>query len=157
MTKLNLINTAIAITLILSIGLITGYTLGFYEANRYSFPNIKTVAEINPGISTIKLLEVRNGELIGKVSGRNARLAYSPEKILELGVESYFKVPLSEINLKDFYATQNLPENTRFIASISGKYYYHVLDKRAFNITPKNRLYFSSSEEAKSVGYLEAN
>ena len=84
--KSTAINIIISITLILSIGLTIGYTVGYFYATTKSFPEIKIVDEINPGITTIKLLEVKNGQLIGKISGRNARLAYSSDNIMELGI-----------------------------------------------------------------------
>jgi hypothetical protein len=154
MNKSTLINLIISIALILSVGLTTGYTIGYFFAAARSFPEIKTVGEINPGVATIKLLEVKNGQLIGKISGRNARLAYSADDILELDTEDEFSIPLNKINLKDYYAAETIPENARFIASSQGKYYYSILDKRAFNIAPGNRLYFSNTGEAEKKGYL---
>ncbi len=153
MNRTSLINLIISLTLILSIGLIIGYTIGFFSATVKKFPEIKTIGEINPGVATIKLLEVKNGQLYGKISGRNARLAYSPDDILELDVGSEFQIPLYKINLKDFYVADTIPENTQFIASSKGKCYYSILDKRAFNITESNRLYFSSAKEAENKGY----
>jgi hypothetical protein len=154
MNKKDLINIIISISLILSIGLTTGYTIGYFFATIKKFPEIRTIGEINPGVATIKLLEVKNGQLIGKVSGRNARLAYSPDDILELGVDSDFEIPLYKINLKDYYVADTIPDNAQFIASSQGKYYYSILDKRAFNIKESNRLYFSNSKDAEQKGYL---
>ena len=154
MKKSELINLIISIVLILSIGLATGYAIGYFSATIKSFPEIKTIGEINPGVTTIKLLEVKNGQLIGKISGRNARLAYSADDILELDIEDEFQIPLYKINLKDYYVENTIPENTQFIASSKGKYYYSILDKRAFNISKSNRLYFANSEEAEQKGYL---
>ena len=151
--KLNLINFLISLTLILSIGLIGGYTVGYYRATQKSFPEIKTVDEINPGVTTIKLMEVKNGNLIGKISGRKARLAYDAENITELEAEADFSIPLDQIQFKNYYITNDIPENTQFIASEKGKYYYSVFDKKAFNIVPKNRVYFGSKEEAEQRGY----
>ena len=157
MNKSTITNLIISITLILSIGLLIGYTVGYFYATSKSFPEIQIVDEINPGITTIKLLEVKNGQLIGKISGRKARLAYSSDNIIELGLEDKFTIPLSKINLKDFYASDALPEGTQFIASSQGKYYYSVLDKKAFNISSKNRLYFENSQEAESKVYIFKN
>ncbi len=154
--KSQLINLIISITLILSIGLTIGYTIGYFYATTKSFPEIKTIGEINPGTTTIKLFEVKNGQLYGKISGRNARLAYSADNILELDAESEFQIPLYKINLKDFYVEETIPPNTQFIASSKGKYYYSILDRRAFNITESNRLYFSNAKEAENKGYLES-
>ncbi len=157
MNKTQLINLTISITLILSIGLLIGYTVGYFYATTKSFPEIQIVDEINPGITTIKLLEVKNGQLIGKISGRSARLAYSSDNIMELEIEDEFIIPLSKINLKDFYVSDTIPNDVQFIASSQGKYYYSVLDKKAFNISTKNRLYFKNSQEAENKGYIFKN
>ena len=139
-------------------GFVSGCVVGAWKSDGFlrlcTFPEIKTAGEINPGIATVKLLEVKNGQLIGKISGQNARLAYSPDDILELDKEANFSIPLNDINLKDFYVSDTIPEGTEFIASSSGKYYYPILDKKAFNITPKNRLYFKTAEDAKKKGYV---
>ena len=155
MNKKYLINIIISIALILSIGLITGYTIGYFQAKTASFPNIQTVGEINPGVTTIKLLEVKNGQLIGKISGRHGRIAYSQNDILELEPENEFTIPLNRINLKNFYVADTIPEGAQYIASKNGKYYYSILNKKAFNITPKNRIYFSSEGKAEQRGYLK--
>ena len=154
--KSTAINIIISITLILFIGLTTGYTIGYFHAISKSFPKIKTIAEINPGITTIKLLEVKNGQLIGKISGQKARIAYSSDSFLELEAEDDFAIPLSKINLKDFYASNAIPDGTKFIASKQGKYYYSILDKKAFNISTKNRLYFKNIDEAEKNGYIQS-
>lgn len=156
MNKSQLINIIISIILILSVGLATGYTIGCYNAAANSFPDIKTTDEINPGISTIKLLEVKNGYLIGKISGTGARVAYSADNILELGEDDSFKIPIGQINLKDFYFTEDIPDGAQFLASSRGKYYYSVLDSRAYAVTPKNRIFFPTQKEAENSGYLPA-
>ncbi|MBU0578137.1 hypothetical protein KJ742_02640 [Patescibacteria group bacterium] len=155
MKKSDIINITISITLILSIGLTAGYAAGYFQAMRNSFPEIEFVDEINQGVTTIKLLDVENGNLIGKISGRNARLAYSADNILELDAESEFEIPLNQIDLEDFYVAETIPEDTLYIASSKGKYYYSIFDKRAFNITPDNRLYFTSTEDAEQKGYQQ--
>jgi len=127
--------------------------MGYFQASQKSFPNIKTIEEINPGVTTIKLLEVKGGKLTGKISGRNARLAYNSDNIIEIKKEEGFTIPLNQISLKDFYVSESIPKDMQFIASKSGKYYYSIFDKKAFNISEKNRIYFKTSEEAERVGY----
>lgn len=154
MNRASIINLSISITLILSIGLTAGYTVGYFFGITKSFPEIRTVGEINPEVTTIKLLEVKNGKLVGKISGQNARIAYSSDDILELDAGSDFEIPLYKINLKDYYVSSAIPDGALFIASSQGKYYYSILDKRAFNIKESNRLYFSSAKEAEKKGYI---
>ena len=149
------INLVISIALILTIGLVVGYSVGFFRATRNHFPEIKIVDEINPKIATIKLMEVRNGKLYGQISGREARMAFSADGILELGKEEKFEIPISQISLKNYYQVRNIPDNVQFAASKNGKYYYSVFDKKTFSLKPENRLYFSSESEAEKMGYLK--
>jgi len=155
MIKPHQLNLIISITLILTIGLLIGYTIGYFRATRNHFPEIRFVDEINPGVTTIKLMEVKNGRLYGQISGQDGRIAYSPNDILTIKEGDEFEIPLNAVNLKTYYQAKDLPENAQFVASSQGKYYYSVLDKRAFNISYKNRLYFSSAGEAEKVGYLK--
>jgi hypothetical protein len=151
-----IINLSISILLILTIGLFTGYGMGYFQGKRMAFPAIQAVNDINPGIATIKLLEYQNGTINGVVEGKSARIAYSPSNIETLESGETFKIPVYNIKLGSFYDARKLPENTQFIASKNGKYYYSVLDKRSFGITPKNRITFQTEEMAEKSGFLKA-
>ena len=155
MNKSNIINITISIGLIITIGLLAGYALGYYRAKRSHFPEIRFTEEINEGVATIKLMEVRNGKLYGEIDGRNARIAYNPNDIIELKAGEKFEIPLANINLKTYYQANSIPQDTQFIASKNGKYYYSVFDKRALNIITANRIYFSSSADAEKTGYIK--
>lgn len=155
MTKPQIINITITLTLILTIGLLTGYSIGYFRATTNNFPEIKFIEEINTGIPTIKLMEVKNGKLLGEVVGQKTRIAYSPDKIIDMDTGKEFTIPINEINLKTYYKSNAIPENAQFIASKNGKYYYSVFDKRAHNLSEKNRIYFSSASEAEKIGYLK--
>jgi len=155
MNKSQIINITISIIIILSIGITAGYSAGYFHATRNRFSEIKFVDEINQGVATIKLIEIKNGKLSGITSGQNVRIAYSPDKIIDLNPGGSFEIPLNGINLKNFYQVGNIPKNAMYIASKNGKYYYSVLDKRALNISVKNRIYFSDSKEAEKMGYAK--
>lgn len=154
MSKKELIGTGISALLILIIGAVSGYSLGYFQGVRSTFPNIMEVDDQNPGVATIRLLEVKNGQLKGELVGQKARLAYSAKDVLSLEPEASFSIPLNGITLSQYYSARTLPEGAQFIASTSGKYYYSVLDSKAFSITPKNRVYFANSSEAENMGYL---
>jgi hypothetical protein len=47
------------------------------------------------------------------------------------------------------------PSQTLFVASSRGKYYYPVDCSLAQNLSEKNKIYFSTKEEAESRGYLQ--
>ena len=153
--RIQQINIATSIILILTIGLISGYVIGFFRGTRNIFPEIKIVDEVNPGIATVKLMEVKNGKLYGEVAGQTVRIAYSADGIMDIRPEEEFEVPINSIQLKNYYQVRDIPENTQFVASKNGKYYYSVFDKRAFSLKPANRLYFSGSSEAEKMGYLK--
>lgn len=138
------LNLITSITIILLIGLVSGYTLGYFRGKQSIFPKIKTIGEINEGVTTIKLTEVRNGKLYGQIDGRRGRIAYSSEDIIELKEGENFEIPLNQIQLKSYYQATDLPENTRYIASKSGKYYYSIFDKKAFNLSLKKQNLFSN-------------
>jgi hypothetical protein len=153
-SQINKIHIGISVALILAIGSLSGYTLGYYNAKVKEFPEIKMVGDINPGVTTVQLIEVKDGKLFGKVTGREGRIAYSPEHILTVDKNQTFEVPIKDISLKDYYALENLPEGTLFVASKKGKYYYSVLQKSAFRISPENMLYFKSKEDAENSNFV---
>lgn len=154
MIKKELINAISSAILILAIGLTCGYSLGYFRAAQASFPEIKEVADLNPGIATIKFLKLENGMLKGEIAGQKARLAYSTEHIFDLEPNESFEIPVYQVSLGQYYSARDLPEGMQYIASKQGKYYYSVLNSKAFKITPKNRLYFAKSSEAEKMGYL---
>ncbi len=150
-----IINFIISISLILLIGLTTGYALGYYRATKNNFPEIKFVDEINLGIATIKLMEVKSGKLIGEVVGRDARIVFSANDILEVKKDGNFEVPINKIQLKNYYQAGDIPVNVQFIASKNGKYYYSIFDNRALNLSEKNRIYFNNAKDAEKKGYIK--
>ncbi|MBI5412520.1 hypothetical protein HZA43_05140 [Candidatus Peregrinibacteria bacterium] len=147
------LNMSIAAILLFLIGGLTGYGIGFFRAQQAVFPEIKAVPDINPGVAMIQLLEVKNGELKGRVSDKKVRIAYSPDNILDRENRETFSIPLSQITLNKFFTQNTVPEGALYVASSQGEYYYSVLDKQAFSIAPKNRLFFGSAAEAEGNGY----
>ncbi len=154
MIKKELINAILSAILILVIGLVTGYSLGYFRSSQAAFPAMTEVGDLNTGIATIKFLKLEGGTLKGEIAGQKARLAYSMEHIEDLEPGETFEIPIYEVSLYQYYSARNLPEGTQYIASKSGKYYYSVLSSKAFGITPKNRVHFSTKEEAENMGYL---
>lgn len=157
MIKKELISTILSATLILVIGLTSGFSLGYFRSAQAAFPDFKEVEDLNPGIATIQFLKLEGGKLKGEIIGQKARLAYSTEHIFDLEPGEPFEIPINEVSLYQYYSARDLPEGTQYIASKSGKYYYSVLSPKAFGITPKNRRHFSTKEEAERMGYLPPN
>ena len=154
MSKKELISIISAACLILTIGLSAGFSLGYYRSAQAAFPQIREVPDLNPGVTTVRFLKFENGLLKGEIAGADARLAYDTEHVLSLKPGETFEIPAYEVSLYQYYSARDLPEGTQYIASKSGKYYYSILDPKAFAITPKNRLHFKTAEEAEKMGYL---
>ncbi len=144
----------ISILLILSIGFVSGLSVGYFKAYKNAFPKFKESIDVNPKISTIKFLKLEHGIIKGEISGRKTRIAYSPEAIFDLEENESFEIPIYKINLSQFYSARDLPEGVQYIASKHGKYYYHIMNPRSLKITPKNRVYFKKSDEAEKRGYI---
>lgn len=155
MTKPQTINIIIYAILILTLGLISGYALGYYRASVNSFPEIKLTEEVNPEITTIKLMEVKNGMLKGEIAGDDIRIAYSADRISDFAPGDSFEIPLNSINLKSYYKTESIPDWAMYAASKSGKYYYSVFDKRAYNLSQTNIIYFKNAADAEKMGYAK--
>ncbi len=154
MIKKELINAILSAILILTIGLTSGYSLGYFRSAKTAFPKINEVTDLNPGIATIKFLKLEGGMLKGEIAGQKARLAYSMEHIEDIKPGESFEIPIYKVSLGQYYSARDLPEGMQYIASKNGKYYYSVLSSKAFGITPKNRVHFSTKEEAEKMGYL---
>jgi hypothetical protein len=64
-------------------------------------------------------------------------------------------VPSSVIPAKE--GIQSLDENIeseyKYVASSRGKYFYPIGSKRADGLSEKNKMYFSTPEEAKKLGF----
>lgn len=154
MHKKELLNTLSAAILILSIGLTSGYSLGYFQSAQAAFPEMTEVKDLNPRVATIKFLKLEGNRLKGELVGQRARLAYDTEHILELEPGEGFEIPIHEVSLYQYHSARDLPEDTQYIASSSGKYYYSIFNPKSFGITPKNRLHFKTAEEAQKAGYI---
>ena len=150
----NLLNALIAGLLILTIGILSGYSLGYFRGSQSRFPEIKTVGDINSGVATLKLDGMANGKLKGEVSGREVRIVVSPQDVQTFAVGTTFEIPVGTATSAKAPA---IPADAQFVASIRGKLYYSVLDPRALELRPENRVYFQTAEAAEKDGYQKAS
>jgi hypothetical protein len=148
----DLLNTLLATLLILAIGILSGYSLGYYRGIQNRFPEIKTVSDINPGVATLKLNGISAGMLKGQVEGQGVRIVVAPQDIRTFAAGSAFEIPVSTA-VSVAPATSAIPTEAQFVASSRGKLYYTVFDPRANEIAPQNRVYFKSTEEAERAGF----
>jgi hypothetical protein len=153
--KNNILNLILAGLLVLAIGILSGYSLGFYRGAQSRFPEIQTVADINPGVATLKLDGMKDGKLKGSVAGREIRVVVAPQDIRTFAVGSDFEIPVGSAASVPT-AAPAIPTDAQFIASRRGKLYYSIFDPRALELAPENRVYFRSTEEAEKNGYRKA-
>lgn len=150
----DLLNSILAGLLVLAIGLFGGYSIGFYRARHSAFPEFKDVGEVNPGVATLAFKGTKNGELTGKVTGREARMIIG-EKVFSLGEGQEFGLPKNELCAMAAVGPE-FPLDAQFVASRRGKYYYSVLDERSWGLSPENRTFFKTEEEALRAGFEKA-
>ena len=146
-----MLNAIIAGCLVLAIGLLSGYSLGYYQGARNRFPEIVQVGEVNPGIATMRIEGVREGRLVGSVAGREVRLVLGEKDIRELPIGSSFEIPIVAAGVAE--KPISVPPDAQFVASRKGKYYYSLFDSRGMEIVTENRLYFKSAGDAEAQGY----
>ena len=151
----DLLNSIFAGLLILAIGTLSGYSLGYYRGAQSRFPEIQAVADINPGVATLKLDGVQGGKLKGSVAGREVRIVVAPEDIRTFEVGAGFEVPINTVSSSPI-AAPAIPADAQFVASQRGKLYYSIFDPRALELAPENRVYFQSTAEAEKNGYRKA-
>ncbi|QQR83948.1 hypothetical protein IPJ72_01975 [Candidatus Peregrinibacteria bacterium] len=141
-------------TLLIAIGLVVGYGAGFARAQRMNFPDIKWVNDVNEGVTTLQLITAKQGVLKGVIAGnRSGRIAYQPEKIIEIAAGESFEIPLNEIDNPIINLKEIIPDWAQFAASKQGKYYYSVLEPSVLNLSETNRLFFATAQDAEQAGF----
>src|SRR3989338_6187996 len=98
--RADLIHFIISAFLILMIGVFGGYSAGFVRAAKNQFSEFKIVPDTNEKVATLKFTAIKNGALEGETAGRHVRLGYNSENILELEPDTFFSIPLRDIDLK---------------------------------------------------------
>jgi hypothetical protein len=151
----DLLNSILAGLLVLAIGIFSGYSLGYYRGAQSRFPEIRTVADINPGVATLKLDGIKDGKLKGSVTGREIRIVVAPQDIRTFAVGAGVEIPIGSA-ISSPTAASAIPADAQFVASRRGKLYYSIFDPRALGLSPENLIYFRSAEEAEKGGYRKA-
>jgi len=108
---------------------------------------ITVVKDQRPLIPTIHIEGIRNGLLHGSIKG-SARVVIGSEIFTQSGI---FALDASPLLFNQIVII--VPDNAQFLASTRGKKYYPVFSSAGERITPKNRIYFSTAEEAQRAGY----
>jgi len=124
----------------------SGYLSGRLITNHES--QITLQPDSRPLIPTINIEGIRNGLLHGEIIG-SARVVFGKKILTQSGV---FVLDAAHILTNEVSVT--VPNGMQFVASKRGKKYYPVFSRAGENLTPANRVYFTTENEAQSAGYI---
>lgn len=103
--------------------------------------------DTRPLVPTVHIEGIRNGLLHGSVRG-SARVVLGSTVLTQSGV---FAVDADSLLINEISVV--VPSWAAFVASERGTKYYPVSSAGGQRITPANRIYFSSEQEAENAGY----
>ncbi len=106
-------------------------------------------SDTRPTVPVVSIDGVRNGQLEGRMSS-GVRLFVGEEYIIPTASGTFY---ISAEPVLVNRVTVDVPEGMHFVASRRGTRYYSVTSSQGAQITPANRVYFQTREEAKSNGY----
>ncbi len=124
------------------------------EQKEYDFHPVK-ISEISPPVVT--LFQIENGVLKGEVEHGDLRIFVGEEKkeikIITSSPEKPRNFSLNIQKILPMLKRIPAPEGSQFVASKRGKKYYALDNPRAFLVSSKNRIFFTSKEAAEKNGY----
>ncbi|MDD4286909.1 MAG: hypothetical protein PHO20_01130 [Candidatus Peribacteraceae bacterium] len=133
------------------LALVCGYLLGRLVTERGALvpPPMAMRDASRPLVPTVHLDGVYNGSLRGSMIG-SARIFLDGQQVVP-DQSGAFLIPAGSLLTNNIEIT--VPEGMRFVASRRGKKYYPVDSASASALSPANRVYFSTAEEAVGAGY----
>lgn len=131
---------------------IAGLLFGFWQSSDLKSNNTAQITSIpTTEIPVITLETIENGELKGTVRG-NARIVVKNSEVKILPEGSF---STSVIDILPMLKMLPAPEGAQFVASKAGKKYYPLDSPSAFGLAPKNRVFYSTEEEAQKAGKVK--
>jgi len=131
---------------------LSGYLIGRIVSgvSLYSDQPLRVVSDTGQtGVPTVHIEGIYNGELTGALKG-NVRFILGDEPISPRSDGTFAVSPDALLsNLVDVL----VPEGMHYVASMRGSKYYPVTSAQGARLTPKNRVYFRTGEEAQRAGY----
>lgn len=112
----------------------------------------KVIKNQSEEIPVVEILSIGEGSIKAKISGGKVYLKAGDE-IATANEKGELSLPIWDAFVN--FELNPVPENAKFVASKNGKKYYSLDSAMANRISPQNRIYFSSSEEAKNAGYTK--
>ena len=120
-------------------------------------PPVQTVSELNTTVPLLTIVDIEQGTLLATSNDPRLRLVSGdqivlPDENLELELNLQH---LGYLGDRRPVVDHVIPEWANFVASKSGKYFYEIDEKSGRNLSPANRRYFATAEDAKNAGFLE--
>ena len=132
-----------ALILALSIGYLHGRILAL------NTPELQLQSDHRSPVPVVEIEGIRNGLLHGRILGK-ARLKVADTVLVQSGA---FVTDAAALLRNEVWVT--VPTNAQFVASKRGKKYYPIHSSGGSRITPVNRIYFATEQEAKAAGYVK--
>lgn len=138
---------AASVLLALFLGVIIGVIMQRSHLSS-SIPLVITEEDISE-VPVVVLNGIRDNKVTGEMQG-DVRLIIGNTVAVPDGSGSF------AVQEDDFLVnriTVNVPPGARFVASKRGKKYYPIGSASAEALTPQNRIYFETAEQAEQAGY----
>ena len=135
----------------LLLAVMLGYLLGWI-VTAMSFPSRVPMLEVPDTRGTVPVVRIDgvvNGKLQGSVSG--AVHVFLLQKQIVPDAQGLFRISAAPLLTNQVLVA--VPEGMEFVASKRGEKYYAVDSSQGSKITPENRIYFRTAEEAERAGY----
>ena len=128
-----------------------GYLVGRIIDKQITFaaPSITITSDNRPTVPVVKIEGIKNGNLEGKMSS-GIRLFLGNNHI-QSNSSGAFSTSFDKFMVNHIEVT--VPEGMLFVSSSRGKNYYRVDSSAGEKISPKNRIYFRTEEEAINAGF----
>jgi hypothetical protein len=140
---------------VLCLGIFVGIILENFRQSEQKIQNFSQIEISEKKTPVLRFSQIENGKIFGKIESGEVRIFVKNKEsfILNNSEFSEFSMDIREIlpMLKEIPH----PKNTKFVASKRGKKFYPLDSPRAFLVTPKNRIFFVSKEEAEKKGFIK--
>ncbi len=118
-----------------------------------NFQYVGIVHEDEGLVPVLNITSIKDGFLRGEVMQGDLRVVAGANG--GESIDGKIEVDLGEALMS--YETNLIPEGAQFIGSKNSSKYHPISSNAARQILPKNRIYFTSAEEAERAGYTPAN
>lgn len=137
-----------AFSLTFLIAFFTGAVIDAWMFHPAPLPVVMT-DDTPPAIPVVSINGIRNGALVGSVSG-TVRLT-ARNRIVPIDGSGAFAITDRAVLTNNILIT--VPAGMMFVASKRGKKYYPVTSASAAGLAPANRIYFPDAKSAEKAGY----